>query len=187
MRKHKAIRIFMIVTVLLIQVILLTTILKSNYESHSMVAIASICLVVFTIFLGYRYLNLHHEDYDYEKLSVIIWVPIGAVLCYLLNVLGHLGSVLSAGIMGSMASFIPVLGKKSAYLKKLPAAIYCGAFVGMSRIEIIPNISFVIAAGILAGIFLMFSKNLFLGIGGKLGTIAFVGVVIASLIYSVTA
>ncbi|EPR65460.1 hypothetical protein ADICYQ_5381 [Cyclobacterium qasimii M12-11B] len=33
-----------------------------------------------------------------------------------------------------------------------------------------------------SGIMLL-SKNLFLGIGGKLGTVAFVGVVIVSLIY----
>ena len=172
---------------MLIQVFLLTTILKSKYESDNFVAIASICLVVSAIFLGYRYLNLHHEDYDYEKLSVVIWVPIGAVICYFLNVLGNLGSVLSAGITGSIASLIPLLNKKSLYLNTLPAAIYCGAFVGMSSIEIIPTINFVIAAGLLAGIFLMFSKNLFLGIGGKLGTIAFGGVVIVSLLYSLIA
>ena len=73
--------------------------------------------------------------------------------------------------------------KQSFYLKKLPPALYCGAFIGMSSSAVTPSIYFVIAAGMVAGLFYMFSKNLFLGVGGKLGTIAFVGVVTVSLIY----
>ena len=68
----------------------------------------------------------------------------------------------------------------------MPAAIYCGAFLSMSCLEKISHIGFVLAAGILAGIFLMLSKNLYLGFGGKLGTIAFEGVVIVSVLYSLT-
>jgi hypothetical protein len=44
----------------------------------------------------------------------------------------------------------------------------------MSSVEIIPSIVLVIAAGVLRACF-MLSKNLFVGIGGKLGTIAFGG------------
>lgn len=176
----------MILTVLLIQVTFLTIIVKEKYEAGNVTAILSLFLITLTIYFGYRYLDLHHEEYSYEKVSVIIWVPIGAVTCYLLNVFGGLGSVLSAAVTGTVASFLTSINKQSIYLKKLPAAIYCGAFVGMSSLEIIPSIGFVLAAGILAGIFLMLSKNLFLGIGGKLGTIAFGGVVIVSLLYSLT-
>jgi hypothetical protein len=52
----------------------------------------------------------------------------------------------------------------------------------MSSVEIIPSIVLVTAAGVFAGLFFMLSKNLFVGIGGKLGTIAFGGVVIITLI-----
>lgn len=82
-----------------------------------------------------------------------------------------------------MASFIPEINKDSSYLAKLPVAIYCGVFVGMSSSEIVPSIGFVTAAGLVAGVFLLLSKNLFLGVGGKLGTVAFGGVIIVSLIY----
>jgi hypothetical protein len=51
----------------------------------------------------------------------------------------------------------------------------------MSSVEIIPSIVLVIAAGVLGHIFLCY-QNLFVGIGGKLGTIAFGGVVIITLI-----
>lgn len=173
----------MVLTVVLIQIVFLTTIIKDKYENDNFVAILSILLLVITLFFGYRYINLHHKNYEYEKIGVIIWVPIGAIICYLLNISAGLGSVLSAGITGTLASLIPEINKESRYLEKLPAAIYCGVFVGMSSSEIVPSIGFVAAAGLLAGVLLMLSKNLFLGVGGKLGTVAFVGVIIVSLLY----
>ncbi len=183
MKRHKAIRFLMIITVLFVQITFLTMIVKEKYETDAFATIPLILLIMLTMFIGYGYLDLHHEEYSYEKISVVIWVPVGAVMCYVLNVYGGLGSVLSAGITGTLASFLPTINKQSARLEKLPAAIYCGAFVGMSSTVVTPSIGFVVAAGILAGIFFMLSKNMFLGIGGKLGTIAFGSVVIVSLIY----
>jgi len=174
----------MVLTVLLTQLAFLTTIVKVKYESGNFVAILSMLLLAMTLFFGYRYVGLHHEKYEYENVWVIVWVPVGAVICYLLNVFGGLGSVLSAGVTGTVASFMPEFNKGSRYLEKLPPAIYCGVFVGMSSSEIVPSIGFVAAAGILAGVFLMLSKNLFLGVGGKLGTVAFGGVIIVSLLYA---
>ncbi|QCE43003.1 hypothetical protein [Psychroserpens sp. NJDZ02] len=183
MKTHKNIRLVTIITLLVIQVVFLTMIAKEKYEVGSFAILISVIIITVAIFFGYRYLDLHHEEYGYERIGVAIWVPIGAVLCYSLNIYGGLGSVLSAGITGTVASFIPVLNKDSIYIKKLPGAIYCGAFVGMSSAEITPSIGFVIAAGSLTGVLFMVSKNLFLGIGGKLGTLAFAGVAMVSLLY----
>lgn len=184
MKTHKAIRTLTITAILLLQVVFLTTmIVKEKYEVASFYTIMLIFFITLTVLFVYKYLDLHSKKYAYEKISVAIWVPIGAFICYSLNIFGDLGSVLSAGITGTLASFLPLINKESVYLKKLPPAIYCGAFVGMSSLLIAPSISFVIAAGILAGILFIFSKNLFIGIGGKLGTIAFGGVVLVSLIY----
>ena len=182
MGKHKIIRFLMIATVLFIQITFLTMIVKENYETNTVIIIAAL-LIIASIVFGYKYLDLHHEDYAYEKISIVIWVPIGAIVCYLLNVNGHLGIILAMGIVGTIASFLPSLNKKSNYLKEIPASIYCGAFVGMSSVETSPSIGFVISAGTLAGLFYMISKNLFLGVGGKLGTMAFAGVITATLIY----
>lgn len=183
MRKHKAIRFLMVATVLFTQITFLSMIVNANYETNAALIIVALVIIA-TIILGYKYLDLHHEDYAYEKISVVIWVPIGAVLCYLLNVNAGLGSILSMGIVGTLASFAPSLNKKSNYLKEIPTSIYCGAFVGMSSVATSPSIGFVLAAGTLAGLFFMISKNLFLGVGGKLGTMAFAGVITATLIYS---
>jgi hypothetical protein len=51
----------------------------------------------------------------------------------------------------------------------------------MSSVAIIPSIVLVVAAGILAGLFLCYQKNLFVGMGGKL-RYSFVGVVIINLV-----
>ncbi len=184
MNTHKAIRFLMVVIVFLfVQSMFLAMIIKERYATDILVTMIVILILTLSMFLRYRQLDLHHEEHDYESISVAIWVPVGAVGCYLLNIDIGLGSVLAAGIIGTVASFLPSLDKQSTYLSKLPPAIYCGAFIGMSSTEITPSINFVIAAGVLAGVFYMLSKSLFLGIGGKLGTIAFGSLVIISLIH----
>ncbi|MGB1205196.1 MAG: hypothetical protein ACPG5B_06090 [Chitinophagales bacterium] len=157
--------------------------LKEQYNLASIYAMMPMLFIMLTMLFGFMHLDLHHKQYTYENFSVAIWIPIGAIACYILNIYGNLGSVLAAGIVGTLASFLPTISKESAYLKKLPATIYCGTFVGMSSVAVVPSISFAMAAGILAGVLFMLSKNLFLGIGGKLGTIAFGGVAMVSLIY----
>ncbi|WP_417872050.1 hypothetical protein [Winogradskyella sp.] len=161
---------------------LLTMIIRTHLETNLSFVLAAI-LIILTMAFGYKHLDLHHKDFAYEKLSYVLWVPVGAVLCYVLNVTCGLGSILALGIVGTCASFLPALNKDSLYLKQIPISIYCGAFVGMSSIETSPSILFVFAAGCLAGLLLMISKNLYLGVGGKLGTMAFGGVISSSLIY----
>ncbi|WP_338731316.1 hypothetical protein [Mangrovimonas cancribranchiae] len=183
MKKHKAIRFFVIILFLVLQTVFLTMIVKEKYDTGA-IDIALITLAITCImWFAYKELDLHHEKHAYDKLLVVVWVPIGALACYALNIYAGLGSVISASTVGTIASFVPIINKSSSYLKKLPAVIYCGTFIGMSSTEIAPSIGFVLSAGIFAGVLLLLSKNLFLGIGGKLGTIAFAGVVIASLIY----
>ncbi len=184
MRRHKVIRFFLIKIVLIIQIVLLVITVKEKYETDSFATIVSLIIISLIMFYGYKYLDLHHEEYAYEKVSVALWVPLGTLICYSLNAYCGLGSILAAGITGTVASFLPLINKQSDYLKKLPAAIYCGAFVGMSSTEISPSITFAIAAGSITGILYMLSKNLFLGLGGKLGTIAFIGVAVVYLINS---
>ena len=160
MKKHKVARFLMISIVLFVQVIFLLMIVKDEYNSDNYGVLFVIFFVMIILVLGYRYLDLHHEEYVYENISVVIWVPIGAVVCYLLNTSTNLGNVLSVGIVGTFAYFLPVIDKKSEYLSKLPSVIYCGAFIGMSSLAVAPSITFVALAGVLAGVFFMLSKNL---------------------------
>ena len=182
-KTHKAVQVFSKLAILCILTIFTVIIVFEKFETNAINSGLLILCITLILWLGYRYLDVHHNDYTYEELLVVIWVPIGAVICYLLNVNWELGGVLSTAITGTIASFLPVLKRKSEYLKKLPPAIYCGSFVGMSSLEIAPSINFVILAGIFAGLFLLLSKSIFLGIGGKLGMVAFGGVVMVSFVY----
>lgn len=126
-------------------------------------------------------INLY-KKHKCEQILVLFWIPIGAVFCYSLTIYGGFDSVLSAGITGLLGSFLPTIKKQSIYLKKLPPAIYCGAFVGMSNVNVMPSICSIVFAGLFTGIFYLLFRNLFLGFGGRLGTIAFIGVMITLLI-----
>ena len=182
-KAHKAIQVFSKLAIMGVLTLFSIVIVLEKFESNALRSGMIILLIILILWLGYKYLDVHQNEYTYEEILVVIWVPIGAVLCYMLNVFGDLGGVLSTAITGSVASFLPVFNKKSEYLKKLPPAIYCGSFVGMSSLEIAPSIPFVILAGILAGGFLLLSKSIFMGIGGKLGMVAFGAVLMVSFAY----
>ena len=183
MRAHQSIRFLVIIVFLGMQSLFLTMIIRERYAlSITVTAVATLGLLS-GLFWLIQSLKVHHEEYVYGKISIAVWVPIGAIACYCGSITAGLGSVIAAGLTGTIASFLPYLNKESDYLKKLPAAIYCGAFVGMSSTTIAPSIFFITAAGILAGGFYLLSQNLFMGVGGKLGTIAFASVVIIYFIH----
>lgn len=181
MNRHKIIRTVFIFFLLIIQVFFIYEIFKENVHSWSIAVLAAILciLVVITYLRG----HIHHKDHAYEHIFVALWIPAGAFSTFYLNHFLKLGPVLSASIVGSIASFIPAVKKQSHYLQQLPAAIYCGAFIGMSSAGVAPNFLFITTASFFTAILLIISKNLFAGVGGKLGTMAFAGVVITSFLY----
>ena len=68
----------------------------------------------------------------------------------------------------------------------LPASLYCGAFTGMTSSHVLPDTRWVVAAGITAGIIYSLAKHFWVGIGGKLGTIAFVGTTLTVIVARLT-
>lgn len=178
---YKTIRTVFVIFLLIIQAFFLYAIFKESKQSLAIAGLmTALCvLVLITTVKG----KIHHEDHAYEHILVVLWIPIGALTCFYLNHFLKLGPVISAATVGSAASFIPVINKQSNYLRQLPAAIYCGAFIGMSSTGVAPNILFIMTASFFTAILLILSRNLFAGVGGKLGTLAFAGVVITSFIY----
>lgn len=80
-------------------------------------------------------------------------------------------SVAAVGMTGFLGGFLP------------PATVggpaYCGSFVAMASPDILPNLAALVVASILAGLSqLSFAGLLNEGWGGKLGTAAFMGVVL---------
>lgn len=170
---------FSAILLAVIQSVFLFMIFKEN--AHANWISITIIALLFLLLVAHARVPLHHDEHLFEHVLVAIWIPAGATLSYYLNNGLHLGPVLAAGMVGTVGSFLPVLNKKSAYLKHLPPAIYCGAFIGMSSLRVADGFVFVLAASFFAGVGLVLSKSLFSGMGGKLGLIAFSGVVIASV------
>ena len=181
MNTHKTVRTFFISFLLVIHFIFISEIFKENTNSLSVLALMTVlCILVLITYLRGK---IHHEDHAYEHILVALWIPAGALITYYLNHFLKLDPFLSASTVGSAASFIPIFRKKSHYLQQVPAAIYCGAFIGTSSAGVAPNFLFITTASVFTAGLLIISKNIFAGVGGKLGTLAFAGVVITSFIF----
>lgn len=141
-------------------------------------------LLLLSSLLSLAYYNSPREEEAHfiEDIYLIFFVVLGAITSYLINL--RMGPVIAAAATGTAASFIPSLFRKNkpVIIKELPAAVYCGAFVGMTAPSVAGNLSFIIFSGFIAGSFLLIAKNIFNGFGGKLGTIAFGGVALSSAI-----
>lgn len=178
---RKKVRTFIIIITLIIQLLFLSAIfiekLQSTYTPFIIIFLSQLVLV------SYMKAPIHHRTNLYEHVLIVLWIPAGALTCYFLNHGFQLGPVISAGIVGTTASFIPLINRQSNYLKQLPATFYCGAFIGMTSLNIASSVYFVLAASFFAGVLLLVSKSLFNGLGGKLGTVAFTAVTFTSFVF----
>lgn len=167
-------RIGIILLLFFIQILFLLAIFKENTHSYLLtIFITSLALL---ILYTYRKGQLHDAEHEFESYKVAIWVPAGAVISFLLHQKVGLSPVLATALTGTLASFFTYIRWNKPYFQQLPPAIYCGAFVGMSDSKIATDITFVLTAGFFTGVFLIISKSVLKGIGGKLGTLAFLGV-----------
>ncbi|REH44475.1 hypothetical protein C7448_1117 [Tenacibaculum gallaicum] len=177
--RQKYFHFFSIIFLVFTQLAFITALLLEHKNVFTVLSLTTL----FTILIVYNYIKFFKvKEIDFEPFYVMVFVIIGALLTSYLHLFTNLSSVLVATLIGTLASFLPNLNKKSKVLQNIPNAMYCGCFVGMSQKHIAIDYSFIIIAGSIAGIFYMFSKNLFLGVGGKLGTVAFGSVVISSLL-----
>ncbi|WP_139839186.1 hypothetical protein [Christiangramia flava] len=166
---------------LFLQFSFLFSILFEKLETPFLVGI----ILVLSGLLSFAYYQSprSEERFFIKDSFLILFVVSGAIISYLINL--KMGPVIAAGATGTVASFIPSFiksEKRKGLVKEVPAAVYCGAFVGMTAPAVAGNLHFIIFAGFIAGTFLLLAKNIFNGFGGKLGTIAFGGVALASAV-----
>ena len=136
-------------------------------------------LIGLLVSTGIYFSTKFSQNNYYNNLLLILFTIVGAIITYILAVEFNTGAVIASALVGTTASFIPFLNKNSRQIKEIPKAIYCGSFVGMTTSFISQGYLFILLAGIATGLLYVLSKNTFIGVGGKLGTMAFGGVVIA--------
>ena len=94
----------------------------------------------------------------------------------------HFGPVMASSLAGIVGVIITNRFVKKMDPKVVAAVIYCGSFVGMCSVNVVPNILHIGIAGVLSGILFSYAQNIFVGVGGRLGTMAFIGSTVTVLL-----
>lgn len=107
----------------------------------------------------------------------ILFGATGALAALALSRGGHSSVVLAAALVGGGGALLEHLSRGRGPLRDVAAPLYCGAFAGMTSALVLRHPGWVLLAGALAGLLLALLGNSWRGIGGKLGSTAFLGVV----------
>ncbi len=97
-------------------------------------------------------------------------VAAGAVGTYVLSVDAGLGPVLASALVGLTVGLA---------VPRVDGPVYCGSFVGMVSPTVVSSLEVVALAGLIAGLAFVATAESFGGVGGKYGTIALCGCLVA--------
>ena len=136
---------------------------------------------ILSILLAYLYLFRSKEKISKFSWSLSLGVWGGALLTGFLNIELELGGVIASAVVGLLGVLTKKLFKNASPL--LAPAIYCGSFIGMTKAVIEPYYLVIGLAGIVSGLFFSFSQFWLQGFGGKLGSIAFIGMLFSLLLH----
>ena len=128
-------------------------------------------LVIFSVKYTKRSNSSKNLSYIFLVQDIILLI-IGSLSTYYLS--KHIGSITAAGFVGFLSFLI---GRTYPKLLFAQFPIFCGSFVGMTNYQFFNDLD-IFLASIIAGVIYINVKNHFLGFGGKLGAIAFSGVMI---------
>lgn len=104
---------------------------------------------------------------------LVFYFTSAAVSTYLLNKRSLHGAVASSALVGLVGGlFIPLFHGSSGII--LAVGAFCGTFVGMSAVTRLRNVYCVFVAGLIGSLIFSYSQYYFIGLGGKLGAMAFV-------------
>lgn len=123
---------------------------------------------------------LHHGDHgpagDPDPRPVLL-AATGALAVLALSRGATASVVLAASLVGCAGALLERRSRGQGPLREAAAPLYCGAFAGMTSELVLRHPAWVLLAGVLAGLLLALLGNSWRGIGGKLGSTAFLGVV----------
>ena len=115
--------------------------------------------------------------------QILFYATAAAVLTYWLSITLKHGPVIGSSVVGLVGGLLlPAIEPQHGPL--LAVVVICASFTGMSSPKRIPNYLWMTLAGIITGIFFIYSLPVLGGAGGKLGTIAFGASMIAWVFYT---
>lgn len=111
---------------------------------------------------------------DKGKVNTILCAVLAAVITWYLNHEMGYGAIVANGLVGVIGAML------------LPAQLsgtnFTASFIGMSSTAVIPTMSWASIAGIIVGIVIAYSPEIYAGIGGKGGTTSAFSVQVTKII-----
>lgn len=114
---------------------------------------------------------------DEKKLYILICALIGVTFTWFLNHQMGYGAIVANGLIGVIAAII--------LPGHLAGITYTASFVGMSSIVIIPSLLGAVLGGLIVGMILLTTSEIYAGIGGKGGTTAALASIITKTIVNI--
>lgn len=106
--------------------------------------------------------------------NIVILSIISVIVTWFLNHKLGFGPIIANGLVGVIgAVFLPNV---------LAGAVFTASFVGMSGLNVISSLSGTIVGGLIVGIIIILTKEIYGGIGGKGGTTAATATLITKFI-----
>ncbi|MDQ7917761.1 hypothetical protein RBU60_09255 [Mesonia sp. MT50] len=136
-------------------------------------------LIMFLVSIGYLYLFQKDKKLKLGAWYLVFAVMLGALATTYLYIGLGLSAVISSALVGVIGALVPKNFPSPHKGQSIRTAIYCGSFIGMGQAFLEHHYLFIAFAGLVSGIYFCISTNRLKGFGGKLGTLAFVGVAIS--------
>lgn len=143
---------------------------------------AGLFVLVFLLILASHFQSYSTRTFrvEFSRWRIAVWVFFGSFATFGLRNLG-LDSVIATALVGVFGGLLELAFKSNAYIRQVPAAIYCGAFISMTNLG--NDTGFILLASAFTCLLFFVSKSVLQGVGGRLGTMAFIGVVLAYVVH----
>lgn len=135
----------------------------------------ALLLLALVVLLGFLRHGAHGPPGAIQPMPVLL-AAFAALVALALSRGALVPVALAAALVGAAGGLVEAIGHSSRRCQGVAAPVYCGAFAGMTSELVLGHPGWVVLAGVLAGLALSLLTNSWSGIGGKLGTIAFLGV-----------
>lgn len=146
--------------------------------------IATLLFIVIIALLTFSYSHLIKDKFNLKgNLFEFLVLVLGSLLTFYLNNYLGWGAVLASASVGLAGGLLPFIKPKVESLKSAALAIYCGSFVGMASTSLFDEIHYIFIASAISGVFYIYTRGLLIGFGGKLGSVAFSGILATVLLF----
>jgi len=138
-------------------------------------------VLVFLLVLGSHFQTYSSQRFtvEFDRWRVAVWVFFGSFATFGLRNLGC-DTVIATAAVGLFGGLLELGFKSNAYFRQVPSAIYCGAFISMTNLS--NDAGFILLSSVFTCLIFFVSKSILHGVGGRLGTMAFIGVVMAYVV-----